>query len=162
MLLTAVVAATEDNVIGNAGGMPWHLPADLAHFKAVTLGKPVLMGRRTFESIGRPLPGRRNLVLTRAVQFSVPGVERVASLDAAVAAVADQPELMIIGGGALYALALPRLGRVHFTRLHLTLAGDTHFPELPAAQWREVSRSERRPADERNACAMTFLVYERI
>ena len=161
MRLTAVVAATENDVIGRDNGMPWHLPADLAHFKAITLGHPVLMGRRTFEAIGRPLPGRRNLVLSRSPDFTVPGVDVVHTLEAAIAAAGDVPELMIIGGAALYTLALPRTGRVHLTRLHMTLDGDAHFPALPESQWREVSRSPRRPADERNACDMTFLVLER-
>ena len=161
MRLTAVVAATENDVIGRDNGMPWHLPADLAHFKAITLGHPVLMGRRTFEAIGRPLPGRRNLVLSRSPDFAVPGVEVVHSLETAIAAAGDVPELMVIGGAALYTLALPRTDRVHLTRLHMTLDGDAHFPALPESQWREVSRSPRRPADGRNACDMTFLVLER-
>jgi len=161
MLLTAVVAATENSVIGRDNGMPWHLPADLQHFKSVTLGSPVLMGRKTFEAIGRPLPGRRNLVLTRSGEFSVPGIEVVHSLEEAIALAGDVPELMIIGGAALYELALPRTQRVHLTRLHMTLDGDAHFPALPDSHWREVSRSERRAADERNACDMTFLVLER-
>ena len=161
MRLTAVVAATENDVIGRNNGMPWHLPADLAHFKAITLGHPVLMGRRTFEAIGRPLPGRRNLVLSRSPDFTVPGVDVVHTLEAAIAAAGDVPELMVIGGAALYTLALPRTDRVHLTRLHMTLDGDAHFPALPESQWREGSRSPRRPADERNACDMTFLVLER-
>ena len=161
MRLTAVVAATENDVIGRDNGMPWHLPADLAHFKAITLGHPVLMGRRTFEAIGRPLPGRRNLVLSRSPDFTVPGVDVVHTLEAAIGAAGDVPELMVIGGAALYTLALPRTDRVHLTRLHMTLDGDAHFPALPESQWREVSRSPRRPADERNACDMTFLVLER-
>lgn len=161
MLLTAVVAATENNVIGRDNGMPWHLPADLQHFKAVTVGKPVLMGRRTFEAIGRPLPGRRNLMLSRDRDFTAAGVETFSDLDAALAAAGDVAELMIIGGQAVYELALPRVQRVHLTRLHMQLEGDAHFPDLPPEQWREVSRSARRPADERNACDMTFLVLER-
>ena len=161
MRLTAVVAATENNVIGRDNGMPWHLPADLKHFKEVTLGRPVLMGRKTFESIGRALPGRRNLVLTRSAQFAAPGVERVGSLEEALALVADAPELMIIGGAALYELAMPLISRVHLTRLHMHLDGDAHLPPLPEQQWREVSRSPRRPADEHNACDMSFLVLER-
>jgi dihydrofolate reductase len=159
--LTAVVAATENDVIGRGNAMPWHLPADLRHFKEITLGHPVLMGRRTFEAIGRPLPGRRNLVLSRSRDFVVPGVEVVHDVDEAIAKAGDAPELMIIGGAALYALALPRTGRVHLTRLHMSVEGDAYFPALPEAQWREVSRSPRRPADERNACDMTFLVLER-
>jgi dihydrofolate reductase len=161
VLLTAVVAATENQVIGRDNGMPWHLPADLQHFKAVTLGKPVLMGRRTFAAIGRPLPGRRNLVLTRDLEFSAAGVETFSTLEQALAAAGDVDELMIIGGQTVYELALPHVQRVHLTRLHMQVEGDAHFPDLPPEQWREVSRSARRPADERNACDMTFLVLER-
>lgn len=161
MLLTAVVAATENNVIGRDNGMPWHLPADLQHFKAVTLGKPVLMGRRTFAAIGRPLPGRRNLVLSRDLGFVAAGVETFSTLEQALAAAGDVDELMIIGGQTVYELALPHVQRVHLTRLHMQVEGDAHFPDLPTEQWREVSRSARRPADERNACDMTFLVLER-
>ena len=161
MRLTAVVAATENNVIGLDNGMPWHLPADLQHFKSVTLGKPVLMGRRTFEAIGRPLPGRRNLVLTRDSGFAAAGIEVFGSLDAALAAAGDVPELMVIGGQTIYELAMPRVTRVHLTRLHMQVSGDAFFPELPADQWRQVSCSERRAADERNACDMSFVVLER-
>jgi len=161
VLLTAVVAATENNVIGRDNGMPWHLPADLQHFKAVTLGKPVLMGRRTFAAIGRPLPGRRNLVLSRDLGFAAAGVETFSTLEQALAAAGDVDELMIIGGQTVYELALPHVQRVHLTRLHMQVEGDAHFPDLPPEQWREVSRSARRPADERNACDMTFLVLER-
>jgi len=161
VLLTAVVAATENNVIGRDNGMPWHLPADLQHFKAVTLGKPVLMGRRTFAAIGRPLPGRRNLVLSRDLGFVAAGVETFSTLEQALAAAGDVDELMIIGGQTVYELALPHVQRVHLTRLHMQVEGDAHFPDLPPEQWREVSRSARRPADERNACDMTFLVLER-
>jgi dihydrofolate reductase len=161
MRLTAVVAATENNVIGLENGMPWHLPADLQHFKSVTLGKPVLMGRRTFEAIGRPLPGRRNLVLTRDSSFAAAGIEVFGSLDAALAAAGDVPELMVIGGQTVYELALPRVTRVHLTRLHMQVSGDAFFPELPADQWQQVSYSERRAADERNACDMSFVVLER-
>ena len=161
MRLTAVVAATENDVIGRDNGMPWHLPADLKHFKDVTLGKPVLMGRRTYEAIGRPLPGRRNLVLSRDAEFRAAGVEVVHTLEEAITAAGDVPELMIIGGAALYALALPRTGRVHLTRLHMTVDGDAFFPLLPHSEWRETSRSPRRPADERNACDMSFLTLER-
>jgi len=161
VLLTAVVAATENQVIGRDNGMPWHLPADLQHFKAVTLGKPVLMGRRTFAAIGRPLPGRRNLVLSRDLGFVAAGVETFSTLEQALAAAGDVDELMIIGGQTVYELALPHVQRVHLTRLHMQVEGDAHFPDLPPEQWREVSRSARRPADERNACDMTFLVLER-
>ena len=160
MKLSAVVAASDNDVIGRGNALPWHLPADLAHFKRITLGKPVLMGRRTFEAIGRPLPGRRNLVLSRG-DFSADGVETVASLDEAIARVAGAPELAIIGGGTLYEQSLPRLDVMHLTRVHCTIEGDTFLPRLDPGQWREVAR-EFRPADERNSHAMSFIELERI
>lgn len=153
-------AASENNVIGRDNALPWHLPADLAFFKRVTMGKPILMGRRTFQSIGRPLPGRRNLVLSRS-GFSAPGVETVSSLDEALALVAGEPELANIGGAEIFRLALPRTGRIYLTRVHGTFEGDTWLPPLPAEDWREVAREER-AADEKNPCAMSFITLERV
>jgi dihydrofolate reductase len=160
MKLSAVVAASDNDVIGRGNALPWHLPADLAHFKRLTLGKPILMGRRTFEAIGRPLPGRRNLVLSRR-GFAAPGVDVVESIEAACELVAAEPELAIIGGAQIYRQALPQLQTIHLTRVHCTLDGDAFLPELPASQWREVSREER-AADERNAYAMSFITLERV
>jgi dihydrofolate reductase len=160
MKLSAVVAASDNDVIGRGNALPWHLPADLAHFKRLTMGKPVLMGRRTCEAIGRPLPGRRNFVLSRG-GFQAGGMETVGSLEEAIARAGDVPELAVIGGAALYDLAMPRLDTIHLTRVHTTTAGDTFLPPIPAAQWREVSR-EWRAADERNACAMSFITLERV
>jgi len=159
MLLTAVVAVSENNVIGREGGLPWHLPADLKHFKAVTMGHPVLMGRRTFDSIGKALPGRRNLVLTRR-PLSVPDVETVASVEEALARVGDVPELAVIGGAQLWEATLPRIDRLYLTRVHAEVEGDTFFPAIDPAQWREVERREH-PADERNAYAMSFVTLDR-
>src|SRR5687768_1349392 len=159
-LLTAVFAASDNDVIGRDNALPWHLPADFAHFRRVTMGKPILMGRRTFESIGRPLPGRRNLVLSRG-DFAAPGVETVHSIDAALALVAGEPELANIGGAEVLRLALPRTGRIYLTRVHCTIEGDTFLPPLPADQWREAAREER-AADERNIYAMSFITLERI
>jgi dihydrofolate reductase len=160
MKLSAVVAASDNDVIGRGNALPWHLPADLAHFKRLTLGKPILMGRRTCEAIGRALPGRRNFVLSRR-GFRADGMETVGSLDEAIARAADAPEMAVIGGAGLYALAMPRLDIIHLTRVHTTLDGDTFLPSVPAAQWREVSR-EWRAADEKNAHAMSFITLERI
>ena len=160
MRLSAVVAASDNDVIGRGNALPWHLPADLGHFKRVTLGKPVLMGRRTFESIGRPLPGRRNLVLTRSDQ-AVPGIECVRSLEDAIERVAGEPDLMIIGGGALYAHAMPKLDAIYLTRVHATLEGDTFLPHLDPDEWREVHREWRAP-DERNVHAMSFIELARV
>lgn len=159
MKLTAVVAASDNDVIGRGNALPWHLPADLAHFKRLTLGKPILMGRRTFEAIGRPLPGRRNLVLSRG-GFAAPGVETVASLQAACELLASEPELMVIGGAQLYQQALPLIDTIHLTRVHCQIQGDAFLPALPAGQWREVAREER-AADERNAYAMSFITLLR-
>ncbi len=159
MKLTAIVAASDNDVIGRGNALPWHLPADLAHFKRLTLGKPILMGRRTFESIGRALPGRRNLVLSRRSVDAV-GIETVNSLDQACELVAQAAELMIIGGAGLYHLAMPRLSALHLTRVHCTVEGDTFLPRLNPEEWHELAR-EHRAADERNAYAMTFLTLER-
>jgi dihydrofolate reductase len=159
MKLVGVVAASDDDVIGRDNALPWHLPADLAYFKRVTMGKPILMGRLTYEAIGKPLPGRRNLVLSRG-GFTAPGIDVVRSLDEACALVASEPALMIVGGAKIFQLAMPRLDYMHLTRVHCVVEGDVYLPELPRDQWREVARSER-PADERNVYAMSFIELER-
>jgi dihydrofolate reductase len=159
MKLVAVVAASDNNVIGRDNGLPWHQPADLAYFKRVTMGKPILMGRRTFESIGKPLPGRRNIVLSRS-GFSAPGVDVVQSLDDACALVALEPVLMVIGGAMIFDLAMARTEHIHLTRVHCRVDGDVFLPELPPREWREVAREER-PADERNVYAMSFIELAR-
>ena len=161
--ITLVVAVADNGVIGHQGRMPWHLPADLAHFKLLTWGKPIVMGRKTYESIGRPLPGRTNVVVTRDAAWSHPGVVVAHSLEAAFIAAAGAPgapEVMVIGGAQLYAESLPRASRVEFTQVHGSPAGDTHWPALDLKQWREIARHEH-AADARNAFALTFLTYER-
>jgi dihydrofolate reductase len=162
-LLTLVVAVSENGVIGRDGGLPWHLPEDLRRFKAATLGKPVVMGRRTFDSIGRALPGRHNIVLTRRADFrpADPGVSVAHDLDGALRAAGDVPEIMIIGGAEVYALSLPRAGRILLTRVHARIEGDTVFAELDPAQWRVASR-EHFPADSRHPHAMTFEELQRL
>jgi dihydrofolate reductase len=150
----------DNRVIGRGGALPWHLPDDLKHFKAVTLGKPLLMGRRTFESIGKPLPGRRNLVLTRGGAPLPEGVEAVASIDAARALVSDAAELCVIGGAAVFAEALPLAQRLYLTCVHAEVAGDVYFPPWQPAAWRELERVEH-PADARHAYAMSFMTLER-
>jgi dihydrofolate reductase len=158
--VSVLVAATENGVIGRENGMPWHLPDDLRHFKALTLGKPVLMGRRTFDSIGRPLPGRTNLVLTRAAGWSVPGVTVVPDLESALRVAAGAPELVVAGGAQVYALALPRATRIYLTRIHAVIDGDTRFPDIDPKAWRETAH-ELHPADARHAYAMSFITLER-
>ena len=160
-IVTLIAAIAENGVIGNGNRMPWHLPADLKRFKALTLGKPILMGRKTFEAIGKPLPGRRNLVLTRAADFAAYGIEVVHSLEEALAACADAPELMVIGGAEIYRLCLPRAQRMHITRVHAPVVGDTRFPNCDWNEWRKLERSTQ-PADGPNAFAMTFITLERV
>lgn len=159
-LVTLVVAMADGGVIGRDNRMPWHLPADLAHFKRVTMGKPIVMGRKTFASIGRPLPGRTNVVVTRDRAFGAEGVTVAHSLDEALDACGDVPEAMVIGGGEVYAAALPRARRIHLTEVHAAIDGDTRFPAVDPAAWREVAR-ERRDADDRNPHAMSFVTLER-
>ena len=159
-LISMVVAATENDVIGRDNGMPWHLPDDLKYFKARTLGKPMLMGRKTFESIGKPLPGRTSVVLTRSRDWQREGVITVGSIKEAIQRVGDVPELVVIGGADVFRLALPYTQRIHLTRVHAQISGDTKIPTLDATEWREVERSSHQ-ADERHAYAMTFVTLER-
>jgi len=155
-----VVAMSDNGVIGKDGGLPWHLPDDLKYFKVVTFGKPVLMGRRTFESIGKPLPGRRNLVLTRSTSGPAPGVENVRSVEQALALVQGVAELCVIGGADVFALALPLATRIYLTRVHATVAGETYFPLRDFSGWRE-SESVAHAADSRHAYAMSFVTLDR-
>jgi dihydrofolate reductase len=158
--LTIVAAIAGNGVIGRAGSLPWHLPDDLRHFKALTLGRPILMGRRTFESIGRPLAGRRNLVLTRSAQPLPPGTEAFNSLPSALQACALEPEVCVIGGVEVFRAALPLTDRLELTLVRATPEGDVFFPELELSRWREVARIEH-AADERHAHAMTFVTLDR-
>ena len=152
-----VVARADNGVIGRNGGLPWHLPADLRHFKAVTMGKPIVMGRRTFESIGRPLPGRHNIVLTRG-DWTADGVTVVADLAAALAA-AGGGEVAIIGGATVYAAALPLASRVHLTEVHAEPAGDTILPGFDPAIWVETTRDDH--AGDDGVPGYSFVTLER-
>jgi dihydrofolate reductase len=158
-MLNLIVAVAKGNVIGLGGKMPWHLPAELAYFKQVTMGHPVIMGRKTFDSIGRPLPGRRNLVVTGNPDWRHDGVEVHASIESAIAAVGGL-EAFVIGGATLYEAALPLAQRVYLTAIDATVDGDTFFPELSVQDWQEVSR-QRRQKDEKNAHDVDFIVLER-
>lgn len=160
-LLSLVAAVAENGVIGRANALPWRLPADLAHFRRLTLDKPILMGRRTWESLPGLLPRRQHIVLTRDPDYRAAGCLLVPSLEAAIAAVGPVPELMIVGGASLYAEALPRAGRLHLTLVHARVEGDVSFPRWDPAEWDEVSRAEQ-GADERNPYAMTFLELRRV
>jgi len=159
--LVSLLAAVADNgIIGRGGRLPWHLPDDLKRFKFLTMGKPILMGRKTFESIGRPLPGRTSLVLTRSRDWSSAGTVVVHSLSEALERAGEVGELVVVGGAEIYRLALPRAQRVYLTRVHASVEGDTVFPALDEREWRESAREEH-AADERHAYAMSFCVLER-
>ena len=159
-LVSLVVAATENDVIGRDNGMPWHLPDDLKYFKARTMGKPMLMGRKTFESIGKPLPGRMSVVLTRDPAWHADGVVIVRSFDEAMCWAEGVPELCAIGGAEIFRLVMPVARRLFLTRIHASIPGDTFFPKLDAGEWREVERTEH-AADERHAYAMSFVTLDR-
>jgi len=158
--ISLVVARARNGVIGRDQTLPWHLPADLRHFRALTMGKPMLMGRRTFEAIGRALPGRLNLVLTRDMAWRAPGAVPVHSLEEAFAQSRAAQELMVIGGAELFSLALPLADRVYLTDVHGEMAGDTHFPDLESKEWRELERRVH-AADAEHAHAMTFRTLQR-
>jgi dihydrofolate reductase len=161
MRISLVVAAAENGVIGADNQLPWHLPDDLKRFKALTIGKPILMGRKTHESIGRPLPGRTNIVISRQQGLTLPGCVVVNSLAQAQAAAGEAVELAIIGGAELYAQALSSAHVIHLTRVHAQLSGDARFPDLSKHEWRERVIATH-PPDERHAYAFTFLELERI
>ena len=159
--LALVAAVDRRGAIGRDNALPWHLPDDLARFKALTLGGTLLMGRRTAESLGRALPRRRNLVLTRGGRVPWPGMEAVASLDEARARASGEDVLWVIGGGEVYALALPSASALYLTRVDAEVAGaDAHFPDFDPAGWREVAR-EQHPADARHPLAFEFIEYRR-
>jgi dihydrofolate reductase len=159
--LSMIAAMARNRVIGRDGGLPWRLPADMKHFVRLTRGKPIITGRRNYEDIGRPLPGRHTIVLTRDPAFRAPGCTVVSGIDTAIAAAGDVDEIMVIGGEAVYRGFLPRTQRIYLTLVEAEIDGDTHFPELDPACWRERGR-ETRPADADNPYAMTFIEYDRI
>jgi len=159
-LVSIVVATDELGGIGREGRLPWHLPEDLKRFKRLTLGKPVVMGRRTWDSIGRPLPGRHNIVVSRQAGLQFEGATVVPSFDAALTAAGDVPEICVIGGAEIYRLAVPLADVVHLTLVHASVAADTWLPPFDAATWRETARQPQ-PADARHAHALSFVTLER-
>lgn len=161
MLVSLIVALDRNGLIGRAGGLPWRLPADLAYFKRTTLGKPVVMGRRTCDSLPKALPGRRNLVFSRNPCFAREGFETVTTTEALLRLTDGSEELVVIGGAELYRLLLPLTRRAYVTVVEGTFTGDTWFPEWPLSGWREVS-AEVRPPDAANPHAMRFSVWERL
>lgn len=160
MRIALIAALGPGRVIGWKNDLPWRLPADLRRFKALTMGHPILMGRKTRESIGRALPGRLNIVLTRQTEFVAEGCVVVHTLDEALAAAGDAEELFVIGGAALYREAMPRASRFYITRIEGEFEGDTFFPEFDESEWTEVEREEHQP-DEKNAHPHAFCILER-
>ena len=160
MIISIIAAMDTNRLIGNDNQLPWHLPADFAHFKSVTMGKPIIMGRKTFESIGKPLPGRENIVLSRNPDTCFEGVTCVASFEEAVAAVPDAEEIMIIGGSTIYEMLLPEVHRLYLTYVDAEFEGDAWFPEVDENQWFE-KESVVRPADEKNRYDCRFVTLEK-
>lgn len=157
-LIRLVVAYTDNRVIGRDNGMPWHLPTDLAHFKRTTLGHPIIMGRNTWDSLGRPLPGRRNLVVSRNSSLVAPGAEVWPSLEAALAQCEDVEIICIIGGAQIFVHALELADEVIATEIHEHIEGDVFFPALDAAQWQETARDSQ---PEENGLKYDFVTYQR-
>lgn len=164
--LSLMAAKAANNVIGRDNKLPWYLPSDLQYFKRVTLGKPIIMGRNTWESLKKALPGRTNIVISRQSGYHAEGARVVATLEQAlalaesVALIDGQDEVVVIGGAQIYALALPRADRLYLTEVHAEVEGDTHFPDLAAGQWREIGREDF-PAEGPNPYDYSFVVYDR-
>ncbi|MEM9402431.1 MAG: dihydrofolate reductase [Pseudomonadota bacterium] len=159
-MISLIVAASQNGVIGVDGDLPWRLPDDLRRFKALTTGKPVIMGRKTWDSIGRPLPKRQNIVISRNTGFAAEGCDIVTTPEQAIAAAGDSDEIMIIGGGTIYAIFLDKATRIYLTRVHADIDGDTFFLGPDPDVWIEESRTTH-PADERHSVAFDFIDYVR-
>lgn len=159
MIISMIAAMADNRIIGKDNQMPWHLPADFAWFKRCTMGKPVVMGRKTYESIGRPLPGRLNIVISRDETLKIEGVTTVTSIEQALDVAGDVEEVMIIGGGAIYASCLPMANKLYVTHIEAVIDGDTQFPDW-GDEFKE-TYSEMYQADEKNAYNMRFTVLEK-
>ena len=159
-MISIIVATSANGIIGRGGELPWHLSDDLKRFKQLTLGKPIVMGRKTFESIGRALPGRQNIVLTQQSEFVADDCDVVSSVDAAIAMAGDAGEIMVIGGSETYELFRPLAERIERSRGQVDIEGDARCPQLDASQWQEISHSDH-SAGESNDYAFTISVLER-
>jgi dihydrofolate reductase len=161
-MISFVVAVSKNGVIGREGGLPWHISSDLKRFKEITMGKPVVMGRKTWESLPRrPLPGRRNIVITRSKDFVADGAEVAATPEEALRLSGDVPEVAVIGGGEIYRLFWPLVDRLYLTEVDLEVSGDTYFPAVLPAEWREVGR-EIHPRGEKDSAAFTLRILDRM
>ena len=159
MIISLIAAMDRNRLIGADNGMPWHLPADFKHFKAVTMGKPVIMGRKTFQSIGRPLPGRQNIVVS-ASGFAADGITVVDSIEKALDAAGDAEEVMVIGGASFYAQIIERADRMYLTHVDAECEGDAWFPEFNMDDWTVVAQQDY-PADEKNSYSFRVVEYQR-
>ena len=160
MIISLIAAMGKGRVIGIENRLPWRLPADMKHFRALTMGKPVLMGRKTFDSIGKPLPGRTNIVVSQDLAFQPPGVKLARSITEALMLGEEAEEIMVIGGASFYAQLLPQAQRLYITEIHHKFAGDAFFPEWNPGEWREIERSDH-PADADNSYSYSFVTLER-
>jgi len=158
--VSLIVAMDDNRLIGSNNGLPWHLPADLAFFKRTTMGKPIIMGRKTFESIGKPLPGRRNIVVTRDQNFAAEGCEVANSIDAAIDLCQHDDEIMLIGGASLYQQSFERATDLYITRIHHCFDGDTWFPDFDESEWK-IENREYFKADHSNPYACSFIKFVR-
>jgi len=158
--LSLIWAMDRNRLIGKENALPWRLPADMAWFKKSTMGKPILMGRKTYESIGRPLPGRTNLILTRQPDLNIEGCKVIHSLEEALAAVPNAEEVMVMGGAEIYTLLLDRAERLYITEIDGSFEGDAWFPEFDRAAWCEVHREEHQP-DDKNPYPYSFIILKR-
>ena len=159
--LSMIVAHADNRIIGKNNDMPWHLPADLAYFKKITLGKPIIMGRKTYESIGRPLPGRQNIVISRDENYQAAGIDSVTSVEQAISLAGVVDEVMVIGGGAIYAHCLPFANRLYITHIKSNIEGDTQFPEYDVVNDWQLTQSEQLSANENNVFDLDFCIYDR-
>jgi len=158
--ISLIAAMAENRVIGRDSALPWHLPRDMRRFKELTTGHAVIMGRKTYDTLGKPLPNRRNVVITRNRSYGVPGVEVFHTLDDALCAVTAPDEVFIAGGAEIYALALPRVDRIYLTVVHAWLDGDTYFPGFTVGDWRLVE-DIRYQSDEKHRYPYSFRLYQR-
>ena len=160
MRLSIVVAMDDNHLIGKGNGLPWHLPADLAFFKKITTGNSILMGRKTYDSIGKPLPNRRNIVITRNPDISIPGCEVVDSIEKALFFTQDEEEVMVIGGANLFEQLLPDISRLYITHIEGEFEGETYFPNYDESDWLEVSCESHQP-DEKHKHPYNFIILKR-
>jgi len=161
MILSIIVAFDQNRVIGKDNKLPWHLPADLKHFKSLTMGHHMIMGRKTYESIGRPLQGRTTVIVTRQADFAAPGCLVAGSFDEALSFVKNDNEAFVIGGAQIFDIAMNKCNKIYTTLIHHRFEGDTFFPEINSGKWKEISRSDF-SADEKNPWDYSFIDYEKI